>query len=144
MTQSAKPVPPSRRDDGLPAEQHAADAAGRGASAGPSLVWPPPEHELESWEVIQLSPPAASTPSAGGETGRLEDSPTPAGEASEPGGAQGRDPEVAAPVATSWTSRDAALQASPDAGGWRVPLWATILLMLAAGAAGFAAAWYLR
>lgn len=152
MTHSAKPVPPARRDDDQPAEQGSADPVDRGAPAGRSLVWPPPEHELESWEVIQLAPPAES-PASGAREGRSQSAP---GEASwaaalDAGKAQPADhPHSPAGVVSNRPARVSEVQglhaerADVSTGRWRVPAWLTLAGMLATGGAGYFAASLVR
>jgi hypothetical protein len=147
MTPPAKPVPAPGGDDdptGPRAGEAKVDQTGPGK--GP-LVWPPPEDELESLEVISLGLPTASTPAPGVAPPRLEIAVPPPRRSPEP---QAQPPRVAhapAPSDTGWTAGEhetSELPAPRHDRRVRVPWWLTILLMLASGGAGFAAAWYLR
>ena len=147
MTPPAKPVPASGGDDdptGPRAREAEVDRTGPGK--GP-LVWPPPEDELESLEVISLGLPTASTPAPGAAPPRLEIAVPPPRRSPEPQAQPPRVTHAPAPADTGRTAGEhdtSELPASWDDRRVRVPLWLTILLMLASGGAGFAAAWYLR
>jgi len=147
MTQGAKPGPPSGKDDGWRESRADQAAASRDGQDAGALVWPPPEDELDSLEVIPLGAPSGPARVSRPELAAAEGAtPTP-GERSGAPGVPRREPEMAAPadsapVAGRRTATGVA--ARPGTSGARVPLWATILLMLASGGAGFAAAWFLR